>query len=35
MANKKGISLLPKLLFGVFIPIVVAFLMIGVMVSEA
>ena len=34
MANKgiKGIGLLPKLLFGVFIPIVVAFLVIGVMV---
>ena len=28
----KGIGLLPKLLFGVFIPIVVAFLVIGVMV---
>jgi HAMP domain-containing protein len=34
MANNgiKGIGLLPKLLFGVFIPIVVAFLVIGVMV---
>ena len=34
MANNgiKGIGLLPKLLFGVFIPILVAFLVIGVMV---
>jgi hypothetical protein len=32
VTRKKGLGLLPRLLLGVFIPIVVAFLVIGVMV---